>query len=83
VTNALVDPVLELRDANGNLIGQNDNWRSDQEQQIIATTIPPPDDAEAAIVGTLVPGTYTTLVYGKNSGSGVALVEAYDLSSTQ
>ncbi len=83
VTNALVDPVLELRDANGNLIGQNDNWRSDQEQQIIATTIPPPSDAEAAIVGTLVPGTYTTLVYGKNSGSGVALVEAYDLSSTQ
>ncbi len=83
VTNALSDPVLELRDANGNLIGQNDNWRSDQEQQIIATTIPPPDDAEAALVETLAPGTYTALVYGKNSGSGVALVEAYDLSNIQ
>jgi hypothetical protein len=83
IANALADPVLELRDANGNLIGQNDDWRSDQEQQIIATTIPPTNDAEAAIVKTLTPGTYTTLVYGKNSTSGVALVEAYDLSNIQ
>ena len=30
----LADPILELRDGNGALIRSNDNWRSDQEQQI-------------------------------------------------
>ena len=37
---ALADPTLELRDSSGALIRSNDNWRSDQEAEIIATTIP-------------------------------------------
>ena len=51
------DPALEWR-ASGTLISMNDNWRSDQEAEIIATGIPPTNDLEAAIVETLGPGSY-------------------------
>ena len=37
---------------------------------------------ESAIVATLEPGSYTAIVSGKNGGTGVALVEAYDLDNT-
>jgi hypothetical protein len=77
---ALGDPTLELRDGNGALIAANDNWRSDQEAEIIATTIPPSNDQESAIVRNLAPGNYTAIVRGVNNATGVALVEAYGLN---
>jgi CSLREA domain-containing protein len=77
---ALGDPTLELRDINGALIAANDNWRSDQEAEIIATTIPPTNDLESAIVRNLVPGNYTAIVRGVNGTTGIALVEAYGLN---
>jgi hypothetical protein len=80
VNGALADPTLELHDVNGLTIASNDNWRSDQEAEIIATTVPPTDDHESAIVDTLVPGNYTAVVRGKNNTTGVALVEAYKLN---
>ncbi len=76
----LADPVLELHDANGALITSNDNWRSTQEAEIIATTVPPTNDLESAIVATLVPGKYTAIVHGVNNTTGVALVEVYALN---
>ncbi len=80
VSGALQDPMLELRNANGSLVAQNDDWRSDQEQAIIATTVPPTDNREAAIVATLPAGNYTAVLRGKNNTTGVALVEAYNLN---
>ena len=77
---ALGDPTLELHDVNGALIASNDNWRSDQEAEIIATTIPPSNDLESAIVRNLAPGNYTAIVRGVNNTTGVALVEAYGLN---
>ena len=79
VAGALADPTMELHDGNGALIGSNDNWRSDQETQIIATTIPPTNDLESAIVGDLAPGNYTAVVRGVNGTTGIAVVEAYAL----
>jgi hypothetical protein len=79
VAGALSDPILELHDGQGALIFQNDNWRNDQEQQIIDTTIPPLSDQESAIVATLAPGAYTAVVRGAGSTTGVALVEVYSL----
>ena len=67
----------------GSLIAANDNWRSNQEQEIIATTIPPTNDKESAIVITLAPGSYTAVIRGANGTSGVALVEVYNLASNQ
>ena len=80
VPNALQDPTLELHDGNGALMASNDNWRSDQEAEIIATTIPPTNDLESAIVRDLAPGSYTVIVRGVNNTTGVALVEAYGLN---
>ena len=79
VPNALQDPTIELHDGNGALIGSNDNWRSDQESDISATTIPPTDDRESAILRILSPGAYTAVVHGSGNSTGVALVEAYQL----
>jgi hypothetical protein len=79
VPDALADPILELRDHNGALVADNDNWRSTQEAEIQATTVAPTNDAESAIVQTLAPGNYTAIVRGVNAASGVGLVEAYAL----
>ena len=79
VMDPLLDPVLELYDVDGALIFMNDDWRSDQESQIIDTTLPPADDREGAIVATLPPGAYSAIVRGVNSSSGVALFEVYAL----
>ena len=77
---ALADPTLELHDGTGSLIFSNDNWKDTQKQEILDTTIPPANDLESAIVATLAPGAYTAIVRGKDNGTGVAVVEAYDLS---
>jgi hypothetical protein len=79
VPNALQDPMLELHDGSGSLLASNDNWCSDQEQEITATTVPPIDDRESAIVATLNPGAYTAIVRGKENTTGVALIEVYAL----
>lgn len=75
----LANPILELRNSLGELVGGNDNWRSFQEAEIIATGIPPTNNLESAYVRTLPPGSYTVIVRGVNNGTGVALVEVYAL----
>lgn len=81
VSGQLENPTLELRDGNGNLIRANDNWRSDQAAAIIATTIPPTNDLESALIATLPANGagYTAIVRGANDSTGVALVEIYAL----
>ena len=81
ISNALQDPKLELHGPTGSLIFANDNWRSSQQQQIMATGIPPKDNREAAIIATLNPGSYTAIVQGAGSFTGVALVEVYNLEN--
>lgn len=79
VSGALPNPVLELHDGTGALLQANDNWRDTQEQEIIDTTVPPANNLESAIVADLTPGSYTAIVSGAVGGTGVALVEVYDL----
>jgi hypothetical protein len=78
VPGALVDPVLELHEPDGSVV-TNDNWKDSQEDEIIASTVPPTNDFESAIVATLEPGNYTAIVSGKDASTGIGLVEAYDL----
>ena len=77
LAGALQDPMLELRDINGGLIAINDDWRSNHESEIAATTIPPDHDKESAILADLFPGNYTAIVWGAGDTTGVAIVEAY------
>ena len=80
VPGKLADPELELHDSNGALLEANDNWvDSPNKQAIIDSTIPPPNNAESAIVRTLTPGNYTAIVRGANDTTGIAVVEIYAL----
>jgi erythromycin esterase-like protein len=79
VAGKLADPTLELVNGNGTVLRSNDGWRSDQRASIEASTIPPTNDAEAAIIETLQPGSYTAIVRGAGNTTGVALVEVYTL----
>ena len=82
VPGALADPVMELHGPTGFTTITNDNWRDIQEAEIQATGIPPANNLESAIVATLPPGLYTAIVRGKSNTSGLALIEAYDLSQS-
>lgn len=81
IAGSLQDPTLELRDNNGALLASNDNWKSTQQAEIEATTIPPRDDRESAIVATLPTGAFTAILRGKNNTTGVGLVEIYNLGN--
>ena len=84
VADALVDPMLELHDANGTMISANDDWRESSEAtRIAATGIPPTNDNESAILHFIPAGAsdrYTAVVRGSNETTGVALVEIYSLN---
>jgi hypothetical protein len=82
IAGALPDPTLELRDSNGLLVAYNDDWRTDQQVDILGTGIPPSNNLESAIVRTLSPGAYTAIVKNYIDGvTGVALVEVYRLAN--
>lgn len=78
ITDALADPILELHNPDGSVV-TNDNWKDSQQPEIEATGIAPNDERESALIATLFPGSYTAIVSGKDGGTGVGLVEAYDL----
>jgi hypothetical protein len=78
IFNALEDPTLEVRDANGGVVAFNDDWFANYEQ--IPGELQPYDSRESALRLSLPRGNYTALVRPKpNSSGGVALVEFYDL----
>jgi uncharacterized repeat protein (TIGR01451 family) len=82
IASALVDPVLELYDENGQLLATNDNWMdSPRKDDIIASGLAPGDEHESALYIAPVPGNYTGIVHGASNGTGVALIEMYRLQS--
>lgn len=84
VADPLQDPTLQFVNGSGTTLATNDDWKtksdgSSQQAEIEATTIPPNDDRESAIVASLPPGNYTAVVRGKNNTIGIAVVEVYAL----
>ena len=80
LADLLADPTLDLYQGD-TLLMSNDNWKDSQETEIEATGLQPTNDLESAIVASLDPGDYTVILRGQNSGTGIGLVEAYDLDS--
>jgi hypothetical protein len=82
VPSALDDTTLELRDADGVLINDNDNWKDEPNAaEITATGLAPTIDSESAVLVTLGPGRYTSIIRGANNTTGVGLAEAYKLEN--
>lgn len=79
VSGALADPTLELIDANGSTIRSNDNWQSDQKSELETIGLQPSNDLESAVVATLPAGGYTAVVRGATNGTGLAVVEIYNV----
>jgi hypothetical protein len=82
VQGALSDPLLELYDASGNLLATNDDWQQTQAQALRDANLAPSNDLEAAILFTLAPGAYTTILRGNGNATGIGLVEVYDLQTS-
>jgi hypothetical protein len=75
ITNALPDTTLQLRDTNGAIVVENDNWKTrtngtSQQAEMEATQLQPTNDLEAAFVTTIQPGQYTAQVRGKPESTG-------------
>ena len=79
IAEPLMDPTLDLYNANGEPIASNDDWKNGQSEAAIATLLYPFDDRESAVVAFPAPGNYTAIVRGKDDTTGIALVEAYRL----
>jgi uncharacterized delta-60 repeat protein len=79
IVNALPDTTLQLRDQNGAIILENDDWKTSQQQELENTGLQPTHDLEAAIVTTIQPGAYTAQVRGKDGASGIGMVQVYFL----
>jgi hypothetical protein len=84
IANALPDTTLQLRDHNGALVVENDDWKvrsngTSQKAEMEATGLQPSNDLEAAFVTTLQPGQYTAQVRGKPEATGIGVVQVYFL----
>ena len=79
ITNALPDTTLQLRNQNGVIVRENDDWKTTQQQDLEATGLQPTNDLEAALVETLQPGQYTAQVRGKPEATGTGVVQIYFL----
>jgi hypothetical protein len=79
IANALPDTILQLGDSNGAIVLENDDWKTDQQQELENTGLQPTNDLEAALVTTLQPGQYTAQVRGKDEATGIGVVQVYFL----
>ncbi|MEZ5275953.1 MAG: peptidylprolyl isomerase [Opitutaceae bacterium] len=84
VTGVLADPVIKVRDRDGQLIGSNDDWGDAGLGTALAAVSDsvgafPLDEgsADAAILLVLDPGNYTVVLSGADDGTGTGLVEIY------
>jgi hypothetical protein len=81
LANLLADPTLELHDGNGALLISNDNWQDDPvaAAELVANGLAPNDVHESGIFTTLPPGTFTAILAGQPPGTGIGLIEIYNV----
>ncbi len=83
VPNALANPVLQLF-SGATQIAANDNWKEAANQATLAASgYAPADDFEAAIYTTLGPGAYTGIVTGFGGGTGVGIIEVFEVDKPE
>ena len=82
LTGVLADPQLQLFNAQGTLVLANDNWSTDDAATMnaVGAFALVNGSADAALVVDLPAGQYSAFAGGANNGTGVALVELYDVT---
>ncbi len=77
----LQNPMVQLyKGGSQNPIAVNDDWQTNANAaDINATTVPPSDPKESALLLRLEPGQYTAVVTGADGGTGVSVVEVYEI----
>jgi len=81
VTGVLQNPQLQLFSGQSSL-AFNDNWQdAPNSAQVLASGFAPSDAAESAILITLGPGAYTAIVSGAGGGTGVGIVEIFEVDA--
>lgn len=88
VGGVLARPELTLRAADGSLVATNRGWdigdrAADiaRESSRVGAFALAPNSGDCALLVTLPPGAYTAPVVGADGGTGVALVEAYEVDA--
>ena len=86
VGGVLADPKLQIFDSNAQVLVQNDDWGGSAAvavaaSQVGAFPLNDPASKDAALLVTLLPGTYSAQVSGQGGTTGVALVEIYEVPS--
>ena len=93
VPGVLANPLLQIF-AGPALIAQNDDWQASDPlcqtsgyacgsaAEIGGTGLAPTNALESAVLITLPPGAYTAIVSGVGGGTGVGLVEVFDVDTS-
>jgi len=79
IPNPLADPTLELRDSNGGLLAAKDDCDPSPGPSACQGPFFCTNSLEPCIQTQLSAGVYTAILAGKDGGTGVGLVEIYNL----
>ncbi len=85
VQQPAANPKIEVYEGS-RLIAANTDWKTGTRSSSLSASysaLAPTNDKEAALLLTLVPGTYTLHGLNEDGTEGVVLLEAYDVDSTQ
>jgi alpha-tubulin suppressor-like RCC1 family protein len=80
VVGALANPILQLVASADASVTTNDDWPTGPDAARIQDLgLAPADPREAAIIATLNPGLYTAVLSGAGGGTGVGIVEVFEV----
>jgi len=80
VAGALDDAIITVRKADGTVVDSNDNWQTHSSSSLLTQRgQAPKESSDAAMIINLFEGLYTIEVKSAKGGSGVALVEVYEI----
>ena len=83
VSGALDDAMITVRKADGTIVDSNDNWQNHSSSSTLTQRgQAPKESSDAAMIINLSEGLYTIEVKSARGGSGVALVEVYEIIET-
>jgi hypothetical protein len=88
LTGVLDDPLLAVFAADGSLVANNDDWGSNPVNaaalsaafaQVGAFPMTGTDSKDSALIATLPAGRYSAQIHGFAGGTGIGLIEVYEL----